>query len=71
MESLVEKLMANKILKKPLIHLMVDFIMKLLLATEKNAIWVVYNRLSKMTYFVTTIEKTIAEELARLFRDNV
>jgi len=38
MESLVEKLMANKILKKPLIHLIVDFIIKLLLATEKNAI---------------------------------
>ena len=46
---------------------MVDFITKLLLVTEKNAILVVCNRLSKMTYFVTTTE----ERLARLFRDNV
>ena len=48
-----------------------NFIIKLLLVTEKNAILVVYNKLSKMAYFVTTIERTIAEGLARLFRDNM
>jgi len=37
----------------------------------KNAILVVCNRLSKMTYFVATMEETSVEELARLFRDNV
>jgi len=37
----------------------------------KDTILVVYNRLSKMTYFVTTTEGTSAEDLARLFRNNV
>jgi len=36
-----------------------------------DAILVVCNRLSKMTHFVVTIEGTLAEELARLFRDNM
>jgi len=52
-------------------HLTVDFMTKLLLVAEKNAILVVCNRLSKMIYFVTTTEKTSAEGLARLFRDNM
>ena len=34
-------------------------------------ILVIYNRLSKMTYFVVTIERTLAEGLARLFRNNM
>jgi len=42
---------------------MVDFITKLLVVAGKNAILVVYDRLSKMTYFVATIEKTSVEEL--------
>jgi len=50
---------------------MVDFITKLLLVAEKNVILVVCNRLSKMMYFVTTMEETSAERLARLFRNNV
>jgi len=50
---------------------MVDFIIKLPLVAGKDTILVVCNRLSKMTHFVTTIEGTSAEELARLFRDNV
>ena len=45
--------------------------MKLLLVAEKNAILVVCNRLSKMTYFVATTKGTSAKGLARLFRDNV
>jgi len=50
---------------------MVDFITKLLLVAEKDAILVVYNRLSKMAYFVAITERTSIEELVRLFRDNV
>ena len=50
---------------------MVDFIMKLLIVAEKDVILVVCDRLSKMTYFVATIEGTLAEGLARLFRNNV
>jgi len=50
---------------------MVDFITKLLLVARKDAILVVCNRLSKMTYFVATTEGTSAEGLVRLFRDNV
>ena len=34
-------------------------------------ILVVCYRLSKMTYFVATTEETLAEGLARFFRDNV
>ena len=45
--------------------------MKLLIVAGKDVILVVYNRLSKITHFVTTTEETSAEGLARLFRDNV
>ena len=48
-----------------------DFITKLLLVARKDVILVVYNRLFKMTHFIATIEGTLAEGLARLFRDNV
>ena len=37
----------------------------------KDAVLVVYDRLSKMTHFVATTEGTSAEGLARLFWDNV
>jgi len=45
--------------------------MKLSVVVEKNAILVVCNRLSKMTYFMVTTEGISAEGLVRLFRDNV
>jgi len=45
--------------------------MKLLLIAEKDTILVVYNRLSKMVYFVLTTEGTLEEGLAWLFRDNI
>ena len=45
--------------------------MKLPVVAEKNAILVVCNKLSKMIYFVVTMEEILAEELARLFRDNI
>jgi len=37
----------------------------------KDVILVVCDRLSKITHFVTTTKKISAEELARLFKDNV
>jgi len=49
----------------------VDFIIKLPLVARKNTILVVYNRLSKMTYFVATTEEISVKELVRLFRDNI
>jgi len=70
-EILAGKLKLSEILEKPWIHLMVDFITKLLLVARKNTILVVYNMFSKMTYFVATTEGTLAEGLAWLFRDNV
>jgi len=51
--------------------LTVDFITKLPVVAEKNAILVVCDRLSKMTHFVATTEGTSAEGLARLLQDNV
>jgi len=50
---------------------MVDFITKLPVVAGKDAILVVCNRLSKITYFVAATERMLAEGLARLFRDNV
>ena len=71
MEVLVEKLKLNEVPKKPWIYLMVDFIMKLPLVAGKDMILIVYDRLSKMIYFVATTEGTLVEGLVRLFRDNI
>jgi len=70
-EQLASKLMPNSILEKPWIHILADFITKLPLAQGYNLILVVVDRLTKMVHFVPTTEKTSAEGLARLFRDNV
>ena len=70
-EVLVGKLIANKVSEKLQIHLMVDFITKLLLVVEKNAILVVCNRLSKIAHLVAATEGMLVEDLARLFRDNM
>jgi len=48
-----------------------DFITKLPLAQGYDAILVVVDRLTKIVHFIPTIEKTMAEELAKLFRDNM
>ena len=45
--------------------------MKLPVVAGKNAILVVYDRLSKIAHFVVTTEGTLVEGLARLFRDNM
>ena len=50
---------------------MVDFITKLLLVVEKDAILVVHNRLSKIVYFVTITKRMSAERLVQLFRDKI
>jgi len=52
-------------------HLIVDFIVKLLLVTVKNTILVVCNMLSKIAHFVATTEEISAKGLARLFKGNV
>ena len=52
-------------------YLTVDFITKLPFMAEKNIILVVYHKLSKMVYFLATIEKTSAKRLVKLFRDSV
>jgi len=70
-EAPVGKLMVNEVPEKMWMHLMVDFITKLLLVAGKNVILVVYDRLSKMTHFVATTEGTLTKGLARLLRDNV
>jgi len=70
-EAPAEKLMMNKVSEKVWAHLTVDFITKLLLVAGKNAILVVCDWLSKITYFIAITEGTSAEGLARLFRDNV
>jgi len=45
--------------------------MKLLVSRGQDSILVVCDRFLKMSHFIVTTEKIIAEELARLFRNNV
>jgi len=71
MEEVAGKLKLSEVPKKPWTHLIVDFITKLPVVAGKDAILVVCNRLSKMTYFVATTEEMSVERLARLFRDNM
>ena len=63
--------MLNPIPEKLWSHISADFITKLLLVQGYNSILVVVNKLTKIVYFIPTTEKTLAEELVRLFRDNV
>ena len=70
-EEVAGKLKLREVSEKLWMYLMVDFITKLPVVARKDAILVVCDRLSKMTHFVATIERTLAEELARLFKDNV
>jgi len=65
------KLMPNSIPDKAWMHISADFSMKLPLVQGYDSILVVVDRFTKMAYFVPTTEKTTAEGLARLFRDNV
>ena len=65
------KLMPNSIPNKAWTHILADFITKLPLVQGYNSILVVVDWFTKIVHFVPTIEKTMAEGLARLFRDNV
>ena len=65
------KLRPNQVLERPWQHILVDFITKLPVSKGHDLILVVCDRFSKMSHFVAMTEKTTAEELARLFRDNV
>jgi len=71
MQEVAGKLKLEKVLEKLWTYILVDFITKLLIVARKDAILVVCDRLSKMMHFVATMEGMTAEELARLFRDNM
>jgi len=63
--------MPNSIPEKLWTHILADFITKLPLAQEYDSILVVVDQLTKMVYFIPTTEKTSAEGLTKLFRDNM
>ena len=70
-EMPVGKLRPNQILERPWQYISVDFITKLPMSKGHDSILVVCDRFSKMSHFVATIAKTMAEGLVRLFRDYV
>jgi len=61
--------MSNSVPEKPWAHISANFIIKLPLAQEYDPVLVVYNQMTKMAYFVSTTEKTLAEGLVRLLRN--
>ena len=63
--------MSNSIPEKVWTHISADFITGLSLAQRYNSILVVVDRFTKMVHFVSTTERTSAEGLAQLLRDNV
>jgi len=63
--------MPNLIPEKLWTYISADFILKLPLAQGYDSILVVVDQLTKIIYFIPTTEKTMAEGLVRLFRDNV
>ena len=70
-EMLAGKLRSNEVPERLWQHISVDFITKLPVSKDYDSILVVCDRFSKMSHFVATTEKTTAERLAKLFRDNV
>jgi len=70
-EMPVGKLRPNQIPEKPWQHILVDFITKLPVSKSYDSILVVCDRFLKMSHFVVTTEKTMAEKLVRMFRDNI
>ena len=63
--------MPNLIPEKAWTHISADFITKLPLAQGYDLILVVVDRFTRMAHFIPTTEKTSAEGLVRLFRDNI
>jgi len=51
-EQPAEKLILNSIPEKPWVHILADFITKLLLVQGYNSILVVVNRLTKIVHFI-------------------
>ena len=51
--------------------MIVDFVTKLPLVARKDVILVVCDRLSKITHFAATMERTSGKGLVWLFRDNM
>ena len=70
-EMLAGKLRPNQVPERLWQHILVDFITKLLMSKGHDSILVVCDRFSKISHFVAATEKTTAEGLVRLFRDNV
>ena len=70
-EMPVGKLRPNQIPERPWQYISVDFITKLPMSKGHDSILVVCDRFSKMSHFVATTAKTMAEGLVRLFRDYV
>jgi len=70
-QPLAGKLMPNLIPEKAWTYISAGFITKLPLAQGYDTILVVVDRFTKMAYFVPTTERTSAEGLAQLFRDNI
>ena len=66
-----EKLRPNQVPEKLWQYILVDFITKLPTSKGHDSILVVCNRFLKISHFVATTEKMMAEGLAKLFRDNV
>jgi len=63
--------MPNAIPDKAWMHILADFITKLPLAQGYDSILVVVDWFTKIVHFMPTTKKTMAEGLARLFRDNM
>ena len=63
--------MPNSALERPWMHILVDFVVKLLEAQGYNAILVVCDRMSKMVHIIPTTKATSMQGLAALYRDNV
>ena len=63
--------MPNSISDKAWTYILADFITKLPLVQGYDSVLVVVDWFTKMAHFVSTTEKTMAEGLARLFRDNM
>ena len=70
-EMPVGKLRPNQIPERLWQYISVDFITKLPMSKGHDSILVVCDRFSKMSHFVATTAKTMAEGLVRLFRDYV
>ena len=70
-EMPVGKLRPNQVPERLWQYILVDFITKLPVLKSHDSILIVCDRFLKMSHFAATTEKTTAEGLARLFRDNV